>query len=213
METTMLRLINGVEVTFGPGANITSINLDFRLWLTGRMHTTPASSPFPVLMETFATHTVLVSPPDDSHSSYVPSSSPQSTFRIEGFSNNESAIRALGQVVHVSKTRELLFSVQVLAPHLIADVLEKATETYLDKECGGKEGSCKWEWLNRGKGQFGHISGVRVYDTNKSHLQAMREKLEVLYKGHVALYMDVGGHRYELSEIWRPALATDVGRC
>jgi hypothetical protein len=166
-----------------------------------------------VLVETFANRTVLVTPPDDLYSSHVPSSSPQSTFRIERFSNNENAIRALGQIVHVSKTRELLFSVQVLAPHLNAGVLEKATEACLDKECGGKEGSCKWEWLNRGKGQFGYISGVRVYDTDKSHLQAVREKLEVLYKGHVALYRDVSGHRYEFSEIWHPSLATDVGRC
>jgi hypothetical protein len=109
--------------------------------------------------------------------------------------------------------RESCYSVQVLAPHLIADVLEKVMEACLDKECGGKQGNCKWEWLNRGKGQFGHISGVRVYDKNKSHLQAVREKLEVLYKGHVALYRDVGRQRYEYSEIRHPALATDVGRC
>jgi hypothetical protein len=185
MVTTMLRKINGVEATFSPGAKITDIKLHSRLWLAGRMQMASPQSLYPIIVRTTANTVLINSYPDPDGEFLGPGSPQQITFLMEHSSSDEEALRKIMRYKYFKKL-QLLFCVMVLAPHSIEGVLEKQVGKYLEKMRKRKELSCKWEWANKAAGQFGHVSGVRIYDTDTNHLTVISEKLEVLYSGHVA---------------------------
>jgi hypothetical protein len=192
-STKMLRTISGLEITFGPGANILDIKLSPQSQITGRLHIPiPADSHWvllPASIETSASAILLRNFMHDTDRELTKLVRPIKQWlmlthrfpdekydreRTAGiFSTPENAILAVKRYADIQKL-ELLFSLMVLAPYGTVRVIENSVEELLEMARKERELTSRWDWYSKGSRT---LMGLRIYDADKDHLRDVKRAL------------------------------------